>query len=250
VARASALPEGQYFLCCDLCAVQGGLLWRCGLVQQVLQSLSPVAREQVPPVDVLRPQIARHLPDEHVVLDEAPARGVEERGLVGNRFRDDAIAGLGGDDIGGTYEILVPQTASVEPLFGDVEDSRRRLDLMCLRRNIGGGDGVPLEAAQRCGVQPFDSVAAERQQHQRLTARAGREPQDAAHVVGVAPRTAGDERDVGRLRVESAEAASHRQPEHLRRVPIAPADVFGKLRRGLFRVAFIDPVPREVADRD
>ena len=61
-----------------------------------------------------RPQIPRHLPDEHVVLDEMPARGVEQRRVVCDRLADDAVAGLGDDDIGGANEIFVAQAAVVE----------------------------------------------------------------------------------------------------------------------------------------
>ena len=95
----------------------GGAGWDSSCLSAALQL--PFNRSLL--FDKLRAQVSRHLPDEHVVLDEMPARGVEQRRVVGDRLADDAVAGLRDDDVGGAHEIFVAQSAVVQLLFGDIE---------------------------------------------------------------------------------------------------------------------------------
>jgi len=57
--------------------------------------------------DVGAPQELRHRFDEHRVFAEVAARGVEQRGVVGEALGDDAVAGLGHHHIDGLHQVFI-----------------------------------------------------------------------------------------------------------------------------------------------
>ena len=68
---------------------------------------------------ICRPQEARRVAGQHVILDEVAARGVEQRGVVGQALRDDPVSRFRDDDIHGTDDIFIAKAGSVHRGFVD-----------------------------------------------------------------------------------------------------------------------------------
>ena len=93
----------------DLRAVRRRALGRRGRGHDAIERAAPSAGEQVLVIDEAASQVFRHRVHQHVVLHEVAARRVEDGRVVGDALGDDAVAGLGGDDVAGGDEILVAQ---------------------------------------------------------------------------------------------------------------------------------------------
>ncbi len=77
--------------------------------KQLGHVIRPSTRQQI----LLRNEAAakhgRHGRREHLVLNEMPSRRVQQRRVIGDAFRDDAVAGFADDDVGRGDEVLVDE---------------------------------------------------------------------------------------------------------------------------------------------
>ena len=85
----------------DLRAICRRALGRRGRRRHAIERGAPAAGEQVIVIDEAALQVFRHRVHENVVLHEVAARRVEHGRVVGDALGDDAVAGLGGDDVAG-----------------------------------------------------------------------------------------------------------------------------------------------------
>ena len=91
----------------DLGSVDAQRVRRFGLRKERGNRVGPSAGQQILLRNLATPKHARHLGDEQVVLDEPAARRVQQRRVVRDAFRHDAVARLADDDVGRRDEILV-----------------------------------------------------------------------------------------------------------------------------------------------
>ena len=171
-------------------------------------------------------QVLRHLGDQHVVLREVAARRVEDRGVVGNRLRDDPVSRLGHDGFGRANEILVADAGVVHRLFIHADKrtlpfrGRHLLARAAERKVRRRHDRVLLELRQRVGLESGQTVAAERREDNRLV---GRQLQRLAHLLARLRGVPRDERDVLDVR-KGLESATHGQAQRHRRLRIRRPD--------------------------